>query len=185
MLRLLLLRHAEAVPSAGEGDVNRRLTADGEDAARRVGAYLAEIGALPDFALVSPARRTLQTLERLQEGADRPFPRLVAPTLYDAAAAAVQALVEDAPAGVASLLLVGHNPGLAEAAVAFAAFGEAAALRRLRSQFPAPALALIDFDSRNWREAARSVGRLGLFLTLASKELQIRPQEAAPRRAPS
>ncbi|PNG27595.1 SixA phosphatase family protein [Methylocella silvestris] len=172
MLRLLLLRHAEAAPAAGGGDINRRLTAGGRAAASRIGAYLRKAQLVPGLALVSPARRTLETFEELQFGASCEIPRIVAPSLYNASMGTIFALLQETPANIERLLFIGHNPGLAEAAVLLSREGERAALARLRAQFPAPSLAIIDFDANDWRQASQDAGRLDIFLTLTSNELQ-------------
>lgn len=85
-----------------------------------MGAWLAEQGWAPDWALVSTSRRTRETWA----GLARTCPGLPAPQfeprLYDAAAKTVSALVAALPPSAERALLLGHNPGLEEAASAFA-----------------------------------------------------------------
>ncbi|WP_374305503.1 histidine phosphatase family protein [Methylocella sp.] len=172
MLRLLLLRHAEATPAACGGDLNRELTPAGEEAARRTGVFMNTSPFFPELALVSPAKRATRTFELLCEGAGRAAPRVIAPALYDASASTALALLQTVPSLVKRLLVVGHNPSLAEAAVTLARFGAAADLTLLRKQFPAPALAAIDIEADDWRAVGQAPSRLEFFLTLVSKELQ-------------
>jgi phosphohistidine phosphatase len=58
-VRLLLIRHAEAVP--GEPDELRPLSAGGRAAAREIGRRLAEEGLRPDAVLTSPLLRARET----------------------------------------------------------------------------------------------------------------------------
>lgn len=169
MRRLLLIRHAEA--AAAQSDVDRQLTCGGRAAAAKIGVYLGRTDLAPELALVSPARRTLQTFQEIEVSAGRGIPRLIAPALYNASASAIAAILEDAPAEIEVLLVIGHNPGLADIAQRLSRRGPHDALIRLRAQFPAPSLAVVAFEAPDWREACAAGGRLMHFITSASPEL--------------
>jgi phosphohistidine phosphatase len=62
-VRLLLIRHAEALP--GEPDELRPLTAEGRAAARALGERLAGQGVRPDAVLTSPLLRARETGEAI------------------------------------------------------------------------------------------------------------------------
>jgi phosphohistidine phosphatase len=62
-VRLLLIRHADALP--GTPDELRPLSADGRAAARALGARLADDGVQPDAILTSPLLRARETGEAL------------------------------------------------------------------------------------------------------------------------
>lgn len=166
MLRLFLLRHAEAVPAGGD-DLARRLTPEGRAAARRIGGYLRETGEQAPLTLVSPARRTIETLEEVEGAFGAPLPRRIAPPLYQAAMTTIDSLIAETPAAVRALLVLGHNPGIAETANALVKTGSAADLARLRKQFPAPCLAVISFEVGDWRKAVSGRGRLDRLVTAA------------------
>ena len=168
MLRLLLLRHAEAAPAAGASDIDRRLTPGGKAGAARFGAYMDATGLAPELTLVSPAQRALETLGEIEQAFSRRLPSVKAPALYNAKRPTIAALIAKTPAAVGVLLIIGHNPGLAETAVVLARRGDCADLARVRAQFPAPCLAIIDFDEADWRTASCGEGRLARFLTLAN-----------------
>lgn len=115
--RLCLVRHAEAAPALA-ADAERPLTERGAADASRAGEWLAERGGFPDAVVVSPSLRTRQTWECLATalpGAPRPEldPRLYRNTLDD-----YLDVLRDADPSVAVLLLVGHNPSVAELASA-------------------------------------------------------------------
>ena len=109
MRRLILLRHAEAEPNAAGGDFHRGLTARGRLDASQAGAALAARGFAPEVALVSTARRALETWEKVSESVPGAEPRLDA-ELYNAAAPDLIAAAQAADAH--TVLIVAHNPGL-------------------------------------------------------------------------
>jgi phosphohistidine phosphatase len=63
------------------------------------------------------------------------------------------------------LLIVGHNPGFAEFANVLAGHGKKAELAKMRTNFPTPCLAVIDFDVKSWKKALPGEGRLEIYLT--------------------
>jgi phosphohistidine phosphatase len=66
---------------------------------------------------------------------------------------------------VRSLLVVGHNPGIAALAGQLAGKGDSEALARLRRKFPTGALAELATDSPRWRDLAPAGATLAWFLT--------------------
>jgi phosphohistidine phosphatase len=108
---LVLMRHAKSSwGDPAQEDHARPLNARGHDAAPRVGRWLREAGFAPTRALVSDAVRTRETWERLGFDAT---PEL-RPDLYLAEADRILSLAEQAEG---SLLILGHNPGMAEPAL--------------------------------------------------------------------
>ena len=57
MRRLMLLRHGKADRHSAGGDRERPLTRRGEEDARRAGEFIRDLGAKPDLAVASNARR--------------------------------------------------------------------------------------------------------------------------------
>ncbi len=148
MDRLILLRHGEAeAGSETGGDFGRRLTARGREASAAVASALADVGLIPDLALVSAAVRTRETwaaMSGLLPGCEVRFEE----GLYLAEAPEMQRQVRSADAaGV--VLLVGHNPGLQELAEALMveASGPSDILSRIRSGFPTSAAVAFAFDA--------------------------------------
>ncbi|MCA6284954.1 histidine phosphatase family protein [Phenylobacterium sp.] len=148
MDRLILLRHGEAeAGSETGGDFGRRLTGRGREASAAVASALADVGLIPDLALVSAAVRTRETwaaMSGLLPGCEVRFEE----GLYLAEAPEMQRQVRSADAaGV--VLLVGHNPGLQELAEALMveASGPSDTLSRIRSGFPTSAAVAFAFDA--------------------------------------
>ena len=105
---LILWRHAEAEP--GVPDLERALTVKGQKQARRMGEWLAS--QLPENCriLVSPALRALQTAEAL----GRKFKLM--PELAPGAEAEDILKAANWPGGKETVLIVGHQPTLGQAA---------------------------------------------------------------------
>ncbi len=75
MRRLLILRHAKSDWPGGAEDFDRPLARRGMIAAPVMGRYLKEEGLLPDYAVVSAAKRTAETwgLVKAELGEEVPF----------------------------------------------------------------------------------------------------------------
>ncbi|QPM90759.1 SixA phosphatase family protein [Pseudooceanicola algae] len=149
MPRLILMRHAKS--SWGDptlDDHDRVLNPRGRRAAKALGLWLRDRGYLPDVALVSSAARTQETFDRLGLG-----PSVVhrcLPQLYHAGPARLMQGLRSGSG--ATLLLVAHNPGIAEFAEriltdapAHPRFADYPTGATLVADFPAPDWASVDF----------------------------------------
>jgi phosphohistidine phosphatase len=165
-MRLMLLRHAKAEKAeGGMGDRQRRLTDRGRSDAAMIGAYLACHALEPDLAIVSPAERTRETWEGVAAELAAVPPVAYEERLYNAGAQAILALVNAAPTAVRTLLVIGHNPGLHEAARLLIASGDVEARERLNEALPTSGLVVIDFAGEDWRKLHPKGGRLERFVT--------------------
>lgn len=164
MLTLMLLRHAKAEPHAAGQDHERALTEKGAADARALGTFMARIGYLPDRALVSGARRTRETFDLFAAGAETVIEASIDDALYNATDAQLRDLLRGVDPAVTTLMIVGHNPGIMDLAARLARDGDGTELARLRDRFPPCSLALITFDTEDWREARATGGRLDLLL---------------------
>jgi phosphohistidine phosphatase len=141
MQRLILLRHAEAEQNGAGGDVHRALTARGHADARAAGQALAARGFVPGLALVSSARRAVETWEAAAPAFPAARMRLEA-RLYNDSAEGLFAAAR--AAGADAVLLVAHNPGLQMLALELAVRAGAPGLADAR-QFPPAAAAVFGF----------------------------------------
>ncbi|HLR95530.1 MAG TPA: histidine phosphatase family protein [Jiangellaceae bacterium] len=115
---LVLVRHAKTAsdpPGGVGGDHARALTDRGHRDAAAAAAWLANNDVNVDAALISTARRTVQTAELLGraipiEGAE------LADDVYAAAAGSLLERIRTIPAAAQTLLLVGHAPGIGDLA---------------------------------------------------------------------
>ena len=148
MDRLILFRHGKAEPESASGeDFDRCLAPRGHRESAEMGAHLAEMGFLPDIALVSPAMRTRETWAVIESSLPKTKARFE-DELYHADSGAVRAEAERAGQGVGAVMVVGHNPGLQELTVQLLTEGAAPAslIARATRQFPTAAVAVFLFD---------------------------------------
>jgi phosphohistidine phosphatase len=170
MRRLMLLRHAKTENDAPSGrDEDRRLDNRGHRDAAEIGGWIGRHPPFPDLVLVSHAVRALQTWEiaweAMKELAREPEVELM-PELYGADLMHLLQTIRDASsADPKRLMLVGHNPGMHELALALAGSGEAAARKALVDNLPTAGLAVFDFAVDDWTDVALRRGKLVLFVT--------------------
>ncbi|MEU3254594.1 histidine phosphatase family protein [Streptomyces sp. NPDC006997] len=161
--RLVVLRHAKSAWPDGVPDHDRPLAPRGRRDAPAAGRVLAEAGRLPDLVLCSTAVRARQTWE-LAAAQVTTLPRVRHdPRLYAADVPALLAAVHEVPSEVGTLLLVGHNPGLADLVRVLAGDGVDDALDRLRAKFPTSGLALLSWYGPTWRALVPGAALLTRF----------------------
>ena len=167
MHQLLLLRHAKSSWDDTQlPDRERPLSKRGRRAAGAMRQAMQDLGLVPDLVLVSPARRTQETLARLEPWDETP---LIEPieALYLAGAPQLLEVLRDVAETVRSVLLIGHNPGMHEFAQMLAGTPVMAeadeAARRLAHGFPTGALAEFGIAGA-WRQLDAGGGRLLRFI---------------------
>lgn len=123
MHRLHLLRHAKSSWDDGVEDHERKLNRRGREEAQSVGAHLpGTIGTL-DLVLCSTALRARETAALALAGF-APMPRVVFEDgLYLAGAGALLKRLSALDEADGAVMLVGHNPGMHELALALATAG--------------------------------------------------------------
>ncbi|CCD84509.1 conserved hypothetical protein; putative Phosphoglycerate mutase family protein [Bradyrhizobium sp. ORS 285] len=170
MRRLMLLRHAKTETDAPSGrDQDRRLDERGHQDAAMTGDFIASHPPGPELVLVSTAVRAQQTWELARAAMqDRvPAPQVESvPELY--AAEPMQILHQIRLAAALDpkrLLVVGHNPGMHELALALIAHGDADARHELMRNMPTSGLAIFDFDTDDWGGVSFARGHLLAFVT--------------------
>lgn len=120
MNTLHLLRHAKSSSKENVEDYERPLSGRGRKTARRVGRnLLAKLGGI-DLVLCSSARRTRETLDLVLNELSSAPRTLIEDGFYLASREKLMARLGRLDAGDVNVLLIGHNPGLHELAVALA-----------------------------------------------------------------
>jgi phosphohistidine phosphatase len=114
--------------------------------------------------LCSTARRARETWELVAAEAPAAPPAAFTERLYDATPRALIDVFRQAEPGATSLLVVGHNPGLQEAATALIASGDLEDRERLREKLPTGGLVVIDFAIPDWSKLHPRSGRLERFV---------------------
>lgn len=179
MRRLMLLRHAKTESDAPSGrDQDRRLDERGHRDAAAIGGWIGQHPPFPDLVLVSPAVRARQTWDLAWAAmkAIVPPPRIEsAPEVYGAEVAQLLHSVRIAAADPRQMMIVGHNPGLHELALALTGSGDAAARGALGQNLPTSGLAIIDFASDDWTDVSFGRGKLVQFVS--PKLLKLSPDD--------
>jgi phosphohistidine phosphatase len=170
MRRLMLLRHAKTENDAASGrDQDRRLDDRGRIDAAEIGRWIGLHPPFPDSVLVSPAVRAHQTWEIAWESMKSlaPQPQVeFPPELYGAdPSQLLQAVHAASTADPQRLMIVGHNPGMHELALALAGSGDARGRKALAENLPTSGLVIFDFAVDDWRDAGFRRGQLVLFIS--------------------
>lgn len=164
MKRLLLLRHAKSSwDDTGLDDHDRPLAARGQRAAAAMGVYLQQRAIAPDLVLCSSARRARETFARLDAAVSGDVAARVERDLYLAEPGELLEQLRAVDDRFASVLLIGHNPGLAQLASLLAGSGDPRELGRLRSRYPTATLAHLRFEGDRWRDLAPASCHLEAF----------------------
>ena len=127
-----------------------------------------EAGFLPDAVLCSGARRTRETWSLVAPELKTDPAVTFSEALYLASWSAIVTLARASDDSAASLMIVGHNPGLEDCAAALlghnADADERARRVLLAEKFPTGALAVIACDISRWRDLAPGCGALTAFI---------------------
>ena len=166
MRRLYLLRHAKSARPEGVPDHERPLATRGREAAPLLGAYMKREGFIPQMTLISTSTRTRQTFQLVSEtlgSVDASF----TDAIYEAEWSDLLELVRSASNDAASLMLVGHNPGMADFAEALLdrKSSNPSAASHLSLRYPTAGLAVFDFRISSWGDVMPGAGNLMQFIT--------------------
>ena len=154
MKRLTLMRHADAQWKDPEViDFARPLNRRGNNEAEAIARRLIELQLVPDLIITSPARRAAQTAEAVaRELSLLPRSLQYEEVLYLAGAEDILKLVRAIGPLVPHLMIVGHNPGISEAANILAPSTEMSGLGTA-------AFCSITFDIDHWPDVGPKVLR--------------------------
>lgn len=121
----------------------------------------------PSLALVSPSARTRETIALAMAQWPAPAPLQIQRAIYLADAPALLDVLREAPDEARTLMLVGHNPGLADLALNLTAGGDPRARMRMMEGFPTCSLAVLEVPVAHWMELTFHSARLKDFVTPA------------------
>jgi phosphohistidine phosphatase len=167
--RLHLLRHAKSSWKEDVEDRERALSGRGREAARRIGRHLSKTLGPLDLALCSSALRTRETLELVLANFAVTPRRAIEDELYAASQEELMERLCRLSEEEVNVLLVGHNPGLHELAVALVETSSSSpGFRALTSgKFPTAACASFQI-SEPWSALGLSRQMLVGYVTPAS-----------------
>lgn len=166
MKTLYLLRHAKSSwETPGIDDFDRPLNGRGREAAARMAGHLDIQGWRPELILCSAARRTRETLDFVLAGlAARPTVA-IEPGLYLADRVTLLKRLHQVEADIASVMMIGHNPGMERLAAELCSAGDPDDLSALKRKYPTCGLAVIALSGRDWAHVKPGAGRLAVFVT--------------------
>ena len=152
MKRLILTRHAKSSwDDPMMSDHDRPLNERGQAAAADLGQWLASRGYTPDEVLCSDALRTQETYARLAL-AGAPAAELK-PSLYHAGPDVMLAVLKHAKGDC--VMMLGHNPGIAEFAHRLVSKTPISPEFR---KYPTGATLVLDFGIESWAEVGFGQG---------------------------
>jgi phosphohistidine phosphatase len=161
---LYVLRHAKSSWSNHQlDDHDRPLAKRGQNAVNRLRRYVTEAGVAPDLVLCSSARRTVMTLEGIASALPADTNVHIEASLYCATSDQLLGRLHDVSDDTASVLLIGHNPGLETLVSLLIGDGDEALRLRVAAKFPTGALATLAFDGR-WSDLAPADATLQAFV---------------------
>jgi phosphohistidine phosphatase len=164
--RLIVLRHAKSAWPEGVPDHDRPLAPRGRRDAPAAGRWLRKSGLVPDRVICSTAERARETWQLAEEKLGAHPETVFDERVYGATSAELLALARRAPAGVRTLLIVGHDPAMHELTLDLAGpppDGKSRdALDRVQIKFPTAAIAVLEFAGA-WSKLGPGEARLADF----------------------
>jgi phosphohistidine phosphatase len=161
MKHLSILRHAKAEHIEDfPNDLERPLTPRGVKDARHMGQLLATFAPAVDWIVSSPSQRTRDTADAVVEKLD--FSRGVVwqAAIYEADAETLLNVIAQAPDDAEHLLIIGHNPGMADLVSGLVAGSPS----RLGIHMPTAGLAYITLELFAWNKIRWGSGTLHCLL---------------------
>lgn len=171
MKHLILMRHAKSSWNHPDlEDHERPLNTRGKEAAKAMAGWLSNLNAIPNYAIVSDARRTEETWELLSADMGINPETHISRDLYLATPIAMLNAIKGAPEAADCAIVVGHQPGMSVLIERLSDGSEPLSRNRAYQHFPTASTALIDVPVARWEDV--DFGR-GVFKRFASpKELQ-------------
>ncbi|WP_134678851.1 SixA phosphatase family protein [Paracoccus ravus] len=165
--RLILTRHAKSSwEEPGQADHDRPLNDRGRRSARALGDWLASRGYEPEEVLCSTAARTRETWERVAIAPLEVRPHLrLEPGLYQASPERIMDILRSAREP--TVMLLGHNPGIAEFAASLPA---RPLLDPEFRRYPTAATLVVDFQIDQWSELQPGQGSVLDFVRMDGRD---------------
>jgi phosphohistidine phosphatase len=159
---LALFRHAKSDWSdARARDFDRPLNERGQRGAAAMGAHIRGTGRRFDRMLASPAVRVAETIETASTAWGRGFPIEWDRRIYLASSDTLMDLLRELDGNPASVLMVGHNPGLEDLIFDLVPDDGTCPLRAVvESKFPTATYAVLELAIDDWAAISEGCGKL-------------------------
>ena len=152
MKKLLLLRHADALPAEGGNDIERKLSPKGLKDAYALGEELNKKNLIPMRIACSSAKRTQQTCQEVLKGCGENIHTEFSKMIYGASTGDLLNLIRNTDDTLQSLMIIGHNPTIYELAVHLAMRGNDMILNHLGQGYAPATLSVLDINIQQWAE---------------------------------
>jgi phosphohistidine phosphatase len=158
MKRIVIVRHAKAVPFGYDDDFNRTLRSQGKEDARILSLALKENRVSPDLILSSPAKRALKTAEIFASTLRYPASRImVEEELYEGLTTQdFLDIIRNLPENVQTVFVFGHNPTVYYLVNNL--------VKLFNSDMPTCSTVGIDFETESWQEVNAREGKVVFHL---------------------
>ena len=140
------MRHAKSSwNDPGLEDRERPLATRGRQAVKLLAQHVRASGIRPEQVLVSPARRTRETLDGVAPAGEI----IVEPELYGATATSLLERLRGVPDEIRSVMLIGHNPAMQALVLELAdsSSSDPALVESVSRKFPTGALATLEVET--------------------------------------
>jgi phosphohistidine phosphatase len=163
--QLVLLRHAKSSwDDPFLADFDRPLAKRGRKAGKRLVGWLRKQAIQPDLVLCSPAARTRETLDLIADALG-PAARIVyEKSLYLAETDALIARLRAVEGPARCVMVIGHNPGMQDLAVALLRPAAKKSRAKLSEKFPTAAVACFDLPIAMWADLQPGAATLTKFV---------------------
>jgi phosphohistidine phosphatase len=160
--RLGLFRHAKSDwqdPRAR--DFDRPLNGRGRKGAALMGQHIRDYGLSWDRTIASPAVRCAETIELACQASGQPVAVMWDRRIYLASSATLLDLLREQDGDPASILMVGHNPGLEDLIFDLVPDDGSSPLRDVvEVKFPTASFAVLELDIEKWSDLKDRCARL-------------------------
>ncbi|SHI64237.1 phosphohistidine phosphatase [Tangfeifania diversioriginum] len=159
MKRVVIVRHAKAVPYGYEDDFNRDLRDRGKNDAKLVSEELNTLESKPDAMISSPAKRALKTARIFAEHLEFDAKKIrEIPEIYDGLTTSeFVELIQSLDDNLQTVFFFGHNPD-------FHMF-TGNLLKSYHDDMPTCATVGIDFQVGSWKQVEARTGENAFRLT--------------------
>lgn len=158
MKRVVIVRHAKAVPYGYEDDFNRKLRDRGKKDANQISATLMGEGKKADFIISSPAKRAFKTAKIYADNFHYPIGSIkTTKDLYNGMTTQeFLDLINDLPENIQCVYVFGHNPMMHQMSYNLA--------KSFNSDMPTCSTVGLDFDVNKWKEVTARSGSIAFHL---------------------
>jgi phosphohistidine phosphatase len=158
MKRVVIVRHAKAVPYGYDDDFTRDLTDRGVNDAHQIGTKLKQMGIIPEAMISSSANRAIQTATIFAENMDFDKKHIVEiENIYHGlTTSGFLSLIKQLPENANTAFFFGHNP-------AFQYFANNL-LERFHDDMPTCSTVAIDFNVDSWKNVEARTGKKAFHL---------------------